>query len=361
MLASSRTPRRRKHTGWAVVAGRHVGQGHAPPANLAAAGTPAGWFGPLVKGGWLRRKPQTGGRLGDCLEAGSRSRKAAQGGTLRVGGRFRGRHFGAGQSLRPRLMARPPPFDKGGKLQGGACNQPGNHDPRVIANPCRGRFYIGPVCGGATAPGGYGIRPYNGFFNVAANRETAILALPRTCVGDDACIVPHPAAAQTHRVGRRFRGRHFGAGQSLRPRLAARPPPFDKGGKLRGGACNQPGNRDLDVIANPCRGRFYIGPVCDAANARGRIWNPPLQWFFQCCSQPGNHDPRVTANLCRGRCLHRPAPRGGANVPILKLPRCGGRERPPYRARETAATNRMESAPTWVFHGIRPPRAAGFL
>ena len=172
------------------------------------------------------------------------------------------------------------------------------------------------------------------------------------------------AQGGTLRVGGRFRGRHFGAGQSLRPRLAARPPPFDKGGKLRGGACNQPGNRDLDVIANPCRGRFYIGPVCGGANTPGRIWNPPLHGFFQCCSQPGNHDPRVTANLCRGRCLHRPAPRGGANVPILKLPRCGGRERPPYRARETAATNReiaaaqtpradMESAPTWVFHGIR--------
>ena len=195
MLASSRTPRRRKHTGWAVVAGRHVGQGHAPPANLAAAGTPAGWFGPLVKGGWLRRKPQTGGL-------------------------FRSRQ----------------PFPKG----------------------CAGGYFAG---------------------------------------------------------GGRFRGRHFGAGQSLRPRLAARPPPFDKGGKLQGGACNQPGNHDPRVIANPCRGRFYIGPVCGAANAPGRIWNPPLQWFFQCCSQPGNHDPRVTANLCRGRCLHRPAPHGGANTP----------------------------------------------
>ena len=143
------------------------------------------------------------------------------------------------------------------------------------------------IAAAQTPPGGYGIRPYNGFFNVAANREATILALPRTCVGDDACIVPHPAAAQTHRVGSRFRGRHFGAGQSLRPRLAARPPPFDKGGKLRGGACNQPGNRDLDVIANPCRGRFYIGPVCGGANARGRIWNPPLHGFSMVSGRPG--------------------------------------------------------------------------
>ena len=31
---------------------------------------------------------------------------------------------------------------------------------------------------------------------------------------------------------------------------------------------------------------------------------------------------------------------GGRDVAILKWPRCGGRERPPYRARETAAANR---------------------
>ena len=47
-----------------------------------------------------------------------------------------------------------PPLQTGGKC----CGQPGNHDPRVIANPCRGRFYIGPVCGAANAPGGY-LRP----------------------------------------------------------------------------------------------------------------------------------------------------------------------------------------------------------
>ena len=138
-----------------------------------------------------------------------------------------------------------------------------------------------------TPPGGYGIRPYNGFFNVAANREATILALPRTCVGDDACIVPHPTAAQTHRVGGRFRGRHFGAGQSLRPRLAARPPPFDKGGKLRGRACNQPGNRDLDVIANPCRGRFYIGPVFDTANTPGGYGIRPYNGFSMVSGRPG--------------------------------------------------------------------------
>ena len=194
MLASSRTPRRRKHTGWAGAAGRRAGQGTPRPQTLRRCERLRVGLAPLSKGAGCGESR----RLGDCLEAGSRSRKAAQGGTLRVGSRFR--------------------------------------------------------------------------------------------------------------------GRHFGAGQSLRPRLAARPPPFDKGGKLQGGACNQPGNRDLDVIANPCRGRFYIGPVFDTANVPGRIWNPPLQWFFQCCSQPGNHDPRVTANLCRGRCYIGPVC-DAANVP----------------------------------------------
>ena len=106
-------------------------------------------------------------RLGDCLEAGSRSRKAAQGGYFAGGGRFRGRHFGAGQSLRPRLAARPPPFDKGGKLRGGACGQPGNRDLDVIANPCRGRFYIGPVCGGANVRGRIWNPPPHGFSMVS--------------------------------------------------------------------------------------------------------------------------------------------------------------------------------------------------
>ena len=156
-----------------------------------------------MNGGDVKQAPLSKGagcgesrRLGDCLEAGSRSRKAAQGGTLRVGGRFRGRHFGAGQSLRPRLAARPPPFDKGGKLRGGACNQPGNRDLDVIANPCRGRFYIGPVFATANTPGRIWNPPLQWFFNVAANRETMIRALPRTCVGADS-ISARSAAAQT--------------------------------------------------------------------------------------------------------------------------------------------------------------------
>ena len=114
-----------------------------------------------------------------------------------------------------------PPLQSGGKC----CGQPGNHDPRVIANPCRGRFYIGPVCGAANTPGGY-LRPKS---------RTCGLWPPKRACGRSG-IRPYMMG----KCGGCFRGRHFVAGQSLRPRLAARPPPFDKGGKWHGGARSQP-------------------------------------------------------------------------------------------------------------------------
>ena len=41
---------------------------------------------------------------------------------------------------------------------------------------------------------------------------------------------------------------------------------------------------------------------------------------------------------------HPAGPCGGADVPILKLPRCGGRERPPYGAGANAAADRKIAA-----------------
>ena len=93
-----------------------------------------------------------------------------------------------------------------------------------------------------------------------------------------------------------------------------------------------------------------------AARFPGRIWNPPLQPTAglqppvksrtpHCCNlcrghkHPTNHGKRCGQKGCRhppgGRragCPHPARPRGGANVSILKLPWCGGRERPPYVA-----------------------------
>ena len=150
MLASSRTPRRRKHTGWAVVAGRHVGQGHAPPAKLAAAGTPAGWFGPLVKGGWLRRKPQTGGLF--------RSQQPFPKGCA-------GGYFAGGQPL-----------------PGGGISGRGNPSDRAWR---RGHLPL--------------TREANCRAGLAANRETMISMLLRTRVGADS-ISARSAAAQTPRA-----------------------------------------------------------------------------------------------------------------------------------------------------------------
>ena len=154
-----------------------------------------------MKGGWLRRKPQTGGLF--------RSRqpfpKGCAGGYFAGGSRFRGRHFGAGNPSDRAWRRGHLPLTR--EANGGA--GPATNRETMIRALSRTRVGADSISARSampqTSPGGYGIRPYNGFFNVAANRETTILALPRTCVGDDACIVPHPTAAQTHRVGGRCR------------------------------------------------------------------------------------------------------------------------------------------------------------
>ena len=58
----------------------------------------------------------------------------------------------------------------------------------------------------------------------------------------------------------------------------------------------------------------------------------------------------------RAGCPHPAGPCGGANAPVLKLPRCGGRERPPYGAGENAAANRKIAAAQTPAggYGIRP-------
>ena len=54
---------------------------------------------------------------------------------------------------------------------------------------------------------------------------------------------------------------------------------------------------------------------CGGGNPRGRIWNPPLRPTAKCRGQPGNRNLRVIINLCRGRCLHRPANLAAAQGP----------------------------------------------
>ena len=217
-------------------------------------------------------------------------------------------------------MARPPPFDKGGKLQGGACGQPGNHDPRVIANPCRGRFYIGPVCGAANAPGGY-LRPKS---------RTCGLWPPKRACGRSG-IRPYMMG----KCGGCFRGRHFVAGQSLRPRLAARPPPFDKGGKWRGGARSQPGKRGgAGFCGRDLRPKSRRCAAVGLRNAPAGAVNPAPTNKFYVLVRQGWPQPCVITSPCRGRCLHRPAnltppqtPAGGPWPSPTKRGKC--RDQPP--------------------------------
>ena len=105
--------------------------------------------------------------------------------------------------------------------------QPENHNLRVITTPCRGTMLASSrePRAAANAPGGYGIRPYNGFsagrasglpvWPVVAGRHVGeghappanpapeTRGLPGICgtykmtVGRDALIPPHPAPAQT--------------------------------------------------------------------------------------------------------------------------------------------------------------------
>ena len=171
---------------WPVVAGTHVGEGHAPPANPA---------------------PETCGFPGIC---GIYKMTVGRDALIPP-------HPAA--NTRGRAMALP--YDPRR-----ARGQPGNHNLRVITNPCRGRcsHRPGQPRGAANAPGGYGIRPYNGFsagrvsglpmWPVVAGRRVGeghappanpapeTRGLPGICgtykmtVGRDALIPPHPAAPQ---------------------------------------------------------------------------------------------------------------------------------------------------------------------
>ena len=70
----------------------------------------------------------------------------------------------------------------------GQTGKGGFHDNE---KPCRGRFHIGPACGGANARGRDQSRPYE---LILCFGPTGTVAATRTTVGRDAPIPPHPAA-----------------------------------------------------------------------------------------------------------------------------------------------------------------------
>ena len=93
-----------------------------------------------------------------------------------------------------------------------------------------------------------------------------------------------------------------------------------------------------------------------AAGVRGRDKSLPYDQRWT-CDQPGS---RNHPDVRRAGCPHPAGPCGGARSRFLKSPRCGGRERPPYRTGENIETNRENAAaqtPTGGY-GIRPYETA---
>ena len=93
-----------------------------------------------------------------------------------------------------------------------------------------------------------------------------------------------------------------------------------------------------------------------AAGVRGRNKSLPYDQRWA----RGQPDSRNHPDGRRAGCPHPAGPCGGARSRFLKSPRCGGRERPPYRTGENIETNRENAAartPTGGY-GIRPYETA---
>ena len=93
-----------------------------------------------------------------------------------------------------------------------------------------------------------------------------------------------------------------------------------------------------------------------AAGVRGRDKSLPYDQR-RARGQPGS---RNHPDGRRAGCPHPAGPCGGARSRFLKSPRCGGRERPPYRTGENIETNRENAAAQTSAggYGIRPYETA---
>ena len=86
-----------------------------------------------------------------------------------------------------------------------------------------------------------------------------------------------------------------------------------------------------------------------AANARGRIWNPPLQPTAGARPTGKTANPGVTSNPCRGRCSHRPGGPYAARMPAGGMPssrRTPRRREPPRADMESALQPTAGARPT---------------
>ena len=93
------------------------------------------------------------------------------------------------------------------------------------------------------------------------------------------------------------------------------------------------GSRIPRFITNICRGRcsHRPGELAAAQGFAGGPWPSPTNRGKRPAKR-GGHDLRGKR---RAGCPHPAGPCGGTSATVLKSPRCGGRERPPYGTRET--------------------------
>ena len=117
---------------------------------------------------------------------------------------------------------------------------------------------------------------------------------------------------------------------------------------------------------NLCRGRcsHRPGDLAAARGSSGGINPAPTNKFCVLANRDGRNHPDDR----RAGCPHPAGPCGGANAPVLKLPRCGGRERPPYGAGRNMVAGRQSVAtqgpaggpwPSPTNHGKRPAKRDG--
>ena len=174
------------------------------------------------------------------------------------------------------------------------CGRPGWLRPCVITNPCRGRFHIGPVCGGG------------GGFSLPCQREVAERS-------EDGGLLRRemPLTEGSARFGGAPGGGIWGRGNPPVCGLCPQPaPPLTRGpvrcvfyARGEPGACGHPGVRRAGC-PHPAAPR-------GGGSIRGRIWNPPLQ---NAANVASNRDGRNRPDDRRAGCPHPAAPRGGANA-----------------------------------------------
>ena len=248
-----------------------------------------------------------------------------------------------------------------GRWQGPRPNK--KPQPCGIANPRRGRFHIGPDRGGAGLPG-RDLRPKSrrcaavglrnapaGAVNPAPTNKFYVLDQPgwppprviATSVGDDACIVPGTS---------RRRGGSPGG---------MNPAPTDDGK-----APGQTRNHNPAVLQTRVGDDACIVPgTSRRRRGPGRDESRPYEQNFMFWT---NRDARNHPDDRRAGCPHPAGPHAAADTPVLKLPKCGGRKRPPYGAGRNMVAGRQSVAtqgpaggpwPSPTNHGKRPAKLDG--